>query len=208
MRQGRAWNPQSDHERRLVQAPWNKYLKYIDGDEPAKLAILQVFREYEETEVALTEETAQVAVKLGRLRYQRDVERREYEARNLEARIAARRSFEKLLEDHPDSVVYYVRRGQLIKIGTTRVFANRMSNLRPDEILAVEPGSYSIENQRHQQFEQHRYNREVPGSKSEYFHPGDDLKDHILELRKRHGVPEQTGITLTDGLKMFGDTES
>lgn len=208
MSQGRAWNPQADHERRLVQAPWNKYLKYIDGDEPAKLAILQVFREYELADIPVTEETAAAAVKLGRLRHERGREEQEQRMRELQEQVAASRAFEKLLDDHPDGVVYYIRRGNLIKIGTTRVFANRMSSLRPDEILAVEPGSFSLESQRHQQFEQHRYNRERPGTKSEYFHPGDDLKAHILELRNRYGVPEQTRVILTDGLKMFGDTES
>jgi hypothetical protein len=48
-------------------------------------------------------------------------------------------------------VVYYIRRDGFIKIGVTGNFIQRMHKLRPDEVLAVEPGGRSLETARHRQ---------------------------------------------------------
>lgn len=209
MTAGRPLVPQHGQRHRAVQGPWTKYLKYISKGDPAKLQILYVFRDFELTGVEVTAATAEIAVRLGRLQHQRVQEKRAGEEQRLEEVRAANAeslAFQKLLEDHADGIVYYVRRGNLIKIGTTRAFLNRMRSLMPDEILAIEPGSYSLENQRHQQFDEHRYGRDQPGTKSEYFHPNDILKAHILALRQQHGVPEQVGVSVTDGIRMFDKT--
>ncbi|MFF4489436.1 hypothetical protein ACFY0F_23555 [Streptomyces sp. NPDC001544] len=208
MAQGRPLIPQHEQQHRAVQGPWTKYLKYVDRDDPAKLQILYVFRDFQLTGIAVTAETAEIAVKLGRLQHERIMEKRAKQEQDLEEARAANDAsiaFQKLLDDQPDGVVYYVRRGNLIKIGTTRAFVTRMRSLMPDEILAIEPGSYSLENQRHQQFAEHRYGRDQRGAKSEYFHPSDELLQHIKAVRKRHGIPQQLGVSITDGRRMFED---
>lgn len=53
-------------------------------------------------------------------------------------------------------VVYYIRRDGLIKIGWTGNLKSRMRKLRPDELLAVEPGCLHLETGRHHQFGAHR----------------------------------------------------
>jgi hypothetical protein len=76
-------------------------------------------------------------------------------------------------------VVYYMRFGNLIKIGTTGHLLARIRKLRPDELLAVEPGSYPLEKTRHREFA--RYQAE-----GEYFYPAPVLMGHIRKVRARH----------------------
>ena len=83
-----------------------------------------------------------------------------------------------------------------------------MRSLMPDEVLAIEPGSYSLENQRHQQFEEHRFGRDRRGSRSEYFHPSPKLIDHIRSLRAEHGIPDQAMLTITDGRALLDESKS
>lgn len=198
MGQGMPYNPQRDQRHRAVQGPWTKYLRWIPESDPARISILGVFREYELAGVEVTEETAQAAVKLGRLRRrQADEERAQQESEREERE---RDGIRKLLADQTEGVVYYVRRGNAIKIGTTTSFVNRMRDLLPDEILAIEPGSYSVENARHQQFKGYAYF----DRRSEYFRPGEQLVAHIAALREKHGVPDQSIVKLTDGKSLFG----
>lgn len=79
--------------------------------------------------------------------------------------------------------VYYVRIGELIKIGTSRNLEARVSSYPPgSELLAVERGGGDIERQRHHQF------RHLLAERKEWFHPGPDLLDHIAALNKRPAV--------------------
>ncbi|MGW6872895.1 GIY-YIG nuclease family protein [Streptomyces xanthophaeus] len=198
MGKGKPFIPQ--HDRRLTQAVWNRYLKYIEPNDPAKLMILGVFREYEVGDIAVNDETAAMAVKLGRVRHQRNLEERaERASREAQGRREAE-TFRKLLDDNPDGIVYYVRRGNLLKIGTTAKYDARMRALRPDEVLAVEPGSYALEHQRHNEFDASRWSRG-----SEYFHISDELRAHVVELRQQHGIPDQAVITVTDGRRILDD---
>lgn len=80
----------------------------------------------------------------------------------------------------PDCVVYYARRRQLYKIGTTNNVKRRMAQLDVDELLAVEPGSYDLEQMRLRQFDHLRI---APGH--EWLYPSEDLMSHI-EMIKRH----------------------
>lgn len=75
-----------------------------------------------------------------------------------------------------DQFVYYVKRDDLIKIGYTADLASRVRALK-GRLLAVEPGSRSIERERHAQFAAHR----VLG---EWFKPAPELLDHIAKLRE------------------------
>lgn len=51
---------------------------------------------------------------------------------------------------HP--VVYYIRFGDRVKIGTTFDLQARLSVIPHDEVLGTEPGSYALEKRRHRQF--------------------------------------------------------
>lgn len=77
------------------------------------------------------------------------------------------------------SVVYYVMRGGLIKIGTTANFAERMRALDPDEVLATEPGGRDLEKARHKQF------AALLAKRQEWFTPGPELREHIETLKQR-----------------------
>lgn len=101
-----------------------------------------------------------------------------------EGRAAHLRAQEaKDLPAYPESIVYYIRRAHLIKIGTTRRPRPRFWELLPDEILAWEPGDRFTESSRHRQFACCR----IRGS--ELFHQTDELLDHISATRDEHGRP-------------------
>lgn len=78
-----------------------------------------------------------------------------------------------------DPVVYYVRIGELIKIGTTGNLRSRMASYPPTrELLATEPGGVDVEAQRLRRFVQYR---ELG---REWFRPGPDLLTHIVSLQQ------------------------
>lgn len=66
------------------------------------------------------------------------------------------------------SWVYFIRKGDLIKIGYSTEPAIRFRTLRPDEVLAVIPGSMRDEQRCHAAFAHLREHHE-------YFRPGPDL---------------------------------
>ena len=49
-------------------------------------------------------------------------------------------------------VIYYIRWGDRIKIGTSENVRQRLHNLYHDEVLALEPGGRTLERRRHAQF--------------------------------------------------------
>lgn len=79
-------------------------------------------------------------------------------------------------KDTPDSVVYYLKFGDRIKIGFSTNLDNRLVALPHDELLATEPGGRLLEARRHLQFKEHR----ITG---EWFKPAPDLLAHIEQLR-------------------------
>ncbi len=125
--------------------------------------------------------------------------------RALESGQASRRTWEgeylaarrRLYETQ--SVVYYVRIGDLIKIGVTVNMKARMPQVMPDEILATEPGGIELERQRQTQFAHLRV-------RGERFARGEDLLAHIAQIREAHGAPQMTGYLLADSrTRPFGD---
>lgn len=74
-----------------------------------------------------------------------------------------------------EPVVYYVRRDGLVKIGTTRQLRTRLSAIKPDALLAAEPGGRAVERARHEQFAADRIS-------SEWFRMSDALAAHIGQL--------------------------
>jgi hypothetical protein len=88
-----------------------------------------------------------------------------------------------------ESIVYYIRRGDLIKIGTTTNPKKRFESLVPDEILAWEPGGTIEEALRHRQF------RRLKQGAGEYFRVEPDLAAHCKNLRRLHGDPDPAWVT-------------
>ncbi|MHC3427205.1 GIY-YIG nuclease family protein [Streptomyces sp. DT18] len=86
--------------------------------------------------------------------------------------------------DEPGAVVYYIRRGEAVKIGTSGQLRHRMAELMPDEVLAVEPGSYTLEAQLHARFAHIRLD-----PNREYFRLTSELARHIEAVRERCGPP-------------------
>jgi hypothetical protein len=74
-------------------------------------------------------------------------------------------------------VVYYLRAGDRIKIGTSGNPRSRLAQLSFDELLAFERGTRTLEHRRHVQFGEHR----IGGG--EWFTVHDALLAHIGELR-------------------------
>lgn len=83
--------------------------------------------------------------------------------------------------DESGWIVYYIRmRGsERVKIGTTSNLRLRMETLRADgaDLLATEPGGYTVELRRHRQFAEERYGRR------EEFALSDRLAAHIASLQ-------------------------
>lgn len=86
------------------------------------------------------------------------------------------------------SVVYYVRIHDRVKIGYTGNLKQRLSGLRvdPDALLATEPGGREQEAIRHAQFADERY------GKREDFNPSRRLLEHIAQVKTLHGDPVLT----------------
>lgn len=76
-----------------------------------------------------------------------------------------------------ENVVYYIRHGGRIKIGTSNNFKRRLAVLPHDEVLALEPGSYDLEAKRHSQFHSSRIRR------TEWFVTTEHLSEHIAHVR-------------------------
>ncbi|MDO9397338.1 MAG: GIY-YIG nuclease family protein [Herbiconiux sp.] len=72
-------------------------------------------------------------------------------------------------------VVYYLRFGDRVKIGTSAGPRARLAQLRHDELLAFERGGRSREQARHVQFAAHRLG-------GEWFALRGDLADHVAAL--------------------------
>lgn len=97
------------------------------------------------------------------------------------------------------SVVYYVRIGDTIKIGVTTNMKARMPQVMPDEILATEPGGPDLERRRHIEFSHLKV-------RGERFTSGADLLAHVAEVRRQHGAPQMTGYLLADSTsRRLGD---
>lgn len=74
-------------------------------------------------------------------------------------------------------VIYYVRFGDKVKIGTTTNLRQRMASIPHDEILATEPGSYELEKIRHAQFGELRHTK-----RGEWFRYEGSLIEHVAQL--------------------------
>lgn len=80
----------------------------------------------------------------------------------------------------PTSVVYFIRMGDLIKIGTTISIRKRVSqlSLTMSHVLATEPGSEVLESRLHEKFAHLREH-------GEWFRPEPDLLEYVEEVKRR-----------------------
>ena len=79
-------------------------------------------------------------------------------------------------------VVYYMRQGGEIKIGTTTDLKARMRAIRHEELMAIEQGGHGKEHARHVQFANLR-------TDGEWFTTSMDLVAHVMNIRKTYGPP-------------------
>lgn len=82
-------------------------------------------------------------------------------------------------------MVYYIRFGDRVKIGTTKNLRQRLTVIPHDEVMATEPGGPHVERQRHKQFAHLRVHK---GAHREWFTLKPELADHIAAVRAREDV--------------------
>lgn len=183
----------------------------LDPDDPAYKKIMQTVIVLNARTGRLTTELLRAATEIGRLKL--EAERIYADYIDMQATIDTteqqflldekRRQIREEQEstEASDTVpslchVYYVRRGNLVKIGTTSDLYRRMSAILPDEVLAVEPGSYALESKMHSKF--HHLRAESPGQR-EWFRLEQELHEHIERVRDFHGNPPVGLPTLPSG---------
>jgi hypothetical protein len=86
-----------------------------------------------------------------------------------------------------EPIVYYMARGDLVKIGTSVNIAVRLEALRPERLLAVEMGGRQIEAARHRQFAADR-------NHGEWFRVTPELAAHMSTVRAE--FEDLVGLTL------------
>lgn len=139
--------------------------------------------------IEMTDELMAAVAKLAQHRLQRQRQRDAADAQERErlaAAAAAPAPAPGTFGDEPDGVVYYIRRGSFVKIGTTSRLRTRMRDLMPDEVLAVEPGSYGLERTLHARFAEARVAPDC-----EYFRATHELAAHITQVIEQHGPPPE-----------------
>lgn len=75
-------------------------------------------------------------------------------------------------------VVYYLKRGSQIKIGTSANPRRRVASIPHDQVLAFEQGDRLVEQARHHRFASYRIPR------TEWFHQNDELSAHIALISR------------------------
>lgn len=179
----RPYTPQAltDEYRAGIRPSISRLVNLVDTADPAFPMIAEVLAEMTKAGVDLDEATVVAAIKLGKERHRRHC---------ANIRPLARFESQRLWPEENDrpSIVYYIRRGDLIKIGTTVDPTGRLSDLMPDEVLAWEPGGRREEALRHRQF-RHLC---IGG---EYFQKAADLLNHCRAMRNLHGDPDPSWPT-------------
>jgi hypothetical protein len=159
-----------------------KLLQLIDMTDPVWPTTAAILREMAEAGVEIDEVTHGIAVKVAAYRV-KTAECRRQSSRRI--------AFVSVPLASMGSIVYYIRRGDLIKIGFTEDPAQRFSALLPDEILAYEPGGRNEETFRHRQFG-HLQGR------GENFRQAPELLEHIRGVREMYGDPDPAWPTVAN----------
>lgn len=167
------------------------YADRVDPSEPARTNILLTIHKFTLAGVEIDDRAVDIATQLGRWEHEDALNRHPVEPGDVPR---WKKTFAEL--DNRQQCVYYVRRANMVKIGYTVDLTTRMIALRPNEILAIEPGNEQLERERHKQFRDLRI-------EGEYFHPGKALQDHILAVREEFGPPQHRAGILSDGQDYF-----
>ena len=93
-------------------------------------------------------------------------------------------------------VVYYVRVGEHIKIGTTTDLPSRLKSFGPSEFLACEPGSTTVERRRHRQFA-----ADLAAGR-EWFHPSPALIAWVEAVKDEHPQPKRRSASRPRGVDL------
>lgn len=168
------------------------HLDKIDPDAPDRTAILLMVHRFELAGIEIDERAIEIATKF--MRWERD--KKDKEAAEREAKWQAEQEQRRAEAEARGCWVYFIRAGQLAKIGMTTNLAGRFSSFRPNEVLAVQPGGLAEEAALHRQFTDLRV-------RGEYFHPGPALQRYIRHLRETLGAPDWHKSTVPDGNDWF-----
>lgn len=104
-----------------------------------------------------------------------------------------------IVDEDPDSVVYYLRFCCRVKIGTTTNLSKRLPSIPHDQLLAVEPGGLWKERRRHAQFAAERITKS-----SEWFNPSPALMAHTKALKSGVGELKVRLISTRDAVLYTG----
>lgn len=160
-----------------------------DSKDPAFARFTFIASEWVAAGIVMTDELMAAVAKLAEYQLERE---RQAEAAHAQqtaraaASIATPAPKAGTFGDEARGSVYYIRRGPFVKIGTTTNLRTRMRDLMPDEILAVEPGSYTLERTLHGRFAALRIAPDC-----EYFRLTDELESHIAQVVAQHGAPPE-----------------
>jgi hypothetical protein len=158
-----------------------------DSKDPAFARFAFIASEWVAAGVEMTDDVMAAVAKLAEHQLQRERQRDAAKAQQTERAATSTAAFTPApgeFGDSPGGHVYYIRRGPFVKIGTTTKLRTRMRDLMPDEILAVEPGSYTLERTLHARFAADRIAPDC-----EYFRLTDELRDHVEQVAARCGPP-------------------
>ncbi|MFZ4150502.1 GIY-YIG nuclease family protein [Streptomyces pseudogriseolus] len=164
----------------------------VDRDDPARASILITLRRWELAGITIDDRAVEIATQECRWR----MEQAMLEEPVAEGDVPRWRRRGREADIGRQSWVYYVRCGHLVKIGTTIDLASRFSAIRPNEVLALEPGGLILESERHREFARLR-------ASGEYFHPGPALQGFIHALREDNGPPNIRASVVPDGQDWF-----
>jgi hypothetical protein len=164
--------------------------------DPVFPALTGIVADWTQAGIEMTDELMAAAVKLATTQVERRAQRKAIEEAQKERHANAATSAPPpgFYGDAPNAVVYYVRRDRYVKIGTTTQLQDRMRGLMPDEVLALEPGSYTLEGELHKRFAHLRVRPNC-----EYFLLDDELRAHIAVVVDRVGPPP-SGLDIKDFL--------
>ena len=93
-----------------------------------------------------------------------------------QATMSQRHGIEQRTAD-PVGTVYYMRVGNRVKIGWSSNLPARLLTFNPEELVAVETGSKTVERQRHREFSQLR-------TTGEWFRLEEPLQSYLVSLGK------------------------
>lgn len=119
------------------------------------------------------QETIQKIIAYGRAQYAAELE-----ANRVRQEVIQREVMNHVKVDRSGShepIVYYMRLGDLVKIGTSTNLRSRRNTINPQEVMAVEKGGRDHEQGRHQEFKELRVH-------GEWFRLEEPLVSHIAKL--------------------------